>query len=111
VVAGAIAIGAGSVAAGENAYEGNWTGAALDIVGVGLSAVGVGFAASAVDDLKAAEGAEESYSYLSPWFESDAADATGYSELLERVAAGVGGASFGLNNFVGSSSAYAGESC
>jgi RHS repeat-associated protein len=101
VVAGAIAVGAGSVGAAEDAAAGNWGGAALGVVGVGLSAFGVGEALSAARDLDAAAGAVNGYGYLSSMYEADAATARSASVLAGRLGLGFGAVAFGLNNFIG----------
>lgn len=111
IVAGAVAITAGSIAAGENASQGNWASAGLDVVGVGLSAFGVGEAISADRSLKAAANAEKEYGYLAPWYASDAAQAAVRATQLSRWGAGLGAASFALSNFFDSPSAGAQTPC
>lgn len=100
VAGGLVAIGAGGIGGIENANQGNFVGAGLDVTGVVLSGLGVGWALDATSNLEAGSAAVKGYGYLSPLYESDAAAAAAKSQFYSRFAAGGAGMSFGLNNFV-----------
>jgi RHS repeat-associated protein len=111
IVTGAVAITTGSIAAGEDAYHGNWVGAGLDVAGVGLSAFGVGEAISADRGLAAASDAVNGYAYLAPWYASDAAEAADRATQLARWGAALAAATFVSGNFLNYPQASAAIPC
>ena len=88
--AGLVAVGFGAWSAYGNVREGDYVGAALDVVGVAASGAGVGLSWRAGSMAKASRQAVLGRGYLSPWFSTEAAR---YASL----ARGVGAFSFGLS--------------
>jgi hypothetical protein len=98
VVAGTIAIGAGSIAASRNVKNHNYTAAALDVVGVGLSAFAVGTALQSAHALQSASLAAKDSAYLSPMLKSIAAEKATVSVRFTKSAGMIAITSFGLSN-------------
>lgn len=108
--AGALAVGFGAWSAYTNAQDGDYVGAALDIVGVATGATALGFARRSASLTDASRRVLLDRAYLSPWLAADAARYGAISRNVSMLSFGIASLSEVRGAFLGT--AYAsGSNC